>query len=265
MLAWRERSIQSTIRALTLIELLVVIAVIAILAGMLLPALVRAREHVRMAQCLSNFRQIGAVFQLYIQDNDSRYPTNSGQNWVSFRLGGGDPAPEAAARFGLEWATNRILWPYTHSRELYRCPADRGMNVTPWMLPFDNNYRTIGSSYKYNEGPWIPFTLLPQADPDVGIAGKKETWITTPTRYVLIHEPPATPWWDGGWFYFFWHYSRGPNTTFSLNEARDRFISPVLFAEGHAAKHDFTVAIRSRPQYPYEPTANWYFYEPQRP
>jgi prepilin-type N-terminal cleavage/methylation domain-containing protein len=230
----------------TLIELLVVIAVIGILAALLLPVLARAKEHARMVQCLSNFRQIGAVFQLYIQDNDNRYPTFTGENWVSFRLGGGDPAPAAAARFGLEWATNRILWPYTHSRELYRCPADRGMNANPWMQPFDNNYKTIGSSYKYNEHPWIPFTLLPQADPEFGIAGKKKQWITTPTRYVLVHEPPATPWWDGNWFYFFWHYSRGPSTVFSIDEVRDRFISPVLFADGHAFKRDFTVAIRSR-------------------
>jgi prepilin-type N-terminal cleavage/methylation domain-containing protein/prepilin-type processing-associated H-X9-DG protein len=58
----------------TLVEILVVMAVLAILAGILLPVLARARAAARTTACVSNQRQLGAAFGLYAQDYDGRLP-----------------------------------------------------------------------------------------------------------------------------------------------------------------------------------------------
>jgi prepilin-type N-terminal cleavage/methylation domain-containing protein len=62
-------------KGFTLIELLVVVAIIAMLVGMLLPSLARARETVRKATCASNLRQVGAAMHQYAQTSGDVYPT----------------------------------------------------------------------------------------------------------------------------------------------------------------------------------------------
>ncbi|MCC6679113.1 MAG: DUF1559 domain-containing protein [Phycisphaerales bacterium] len=112
------------VRALTLIECLVVIAVIALLVGVLLPALAGARAAGRAAVCLSNSRQIAAALWMYEAANRGYIP----------REGTMGPTPESR-RARIPW--NIALRPYLDDRcavgedlddrfagaPYYRCPA----------------------------------------------------------------------------------------------------------------------------------------------
>jgi prepilin-type N-terminal cleavage/methylation domain-containing protein len=107
--------------AFTLIELLVVIAIIAILAAMLLPALARAKQKGQQAVCLSNLKEIGVAFVMYLNDHDDHFPDR--RDLKSSLPGGYHPWttwPPSDPRAG--WAAT-VLQSENPNFNVWSCPA----------------------------------------------------------------------------------------------------------------------------------------------
>jgi prepilin-type N-terminal cleavage/methylation domain-containing protein/prepilin-type processing-associated H-X9-DG protein len=134
--------------AFTLIELLVVIAIIAILIGLLVPAVQKVREAAARIQCSNNLHQIAIGLHNY-HDVNKVFPPGKGPSY-----------PNAAGY--ARWSVHALMLPYVEQDNLYRsidftfAPETPGMaGAVPFMAPWQNPGRVNAAQCRTRIGMFL--------------------------------------------------------------------------------------------------------------
>ena len=234
-------------KAFTLVELLVVIAVIALLMGLLMPALSMARKQGQRAVCQNNLHQQYIACSMYMDDYEGYFPWVKTENLSAtcYFLWGG--------KKGSEWASQssvRFLNPYvclqgevdtdTEEKQLqiFKCPADKGQR--PGNYDRDRNptvWDCVGCSYLPN------FTANSNIKINSGgLWEKKITQVKNSHKLILVRDfsflayfsSPEGSYGGEPFAYYYWHNGK-------VNGWGN-----VTFVDGHT---EFLQATQNKPDY----------------
>lgn len=217
-------------RGFTLIELLVVIGMIATLAGMLVPALSKAKVKAHRVSCVNSLRQLTLSWLMYAHDHN-RLPENyhfdpngviNTNTWIRGTMD--DNPAYGQVEPGVLDSTNRNaliagkLYPYNQSTAIYRCPSDRTMT------------KGVPRVRSYSINGWMGGRPLAGQDQYRVFRTQEDIVNPSPAEaFVFIDEHEKSI--NDGWFAVDMNGHRGFLDAPAVRHG-DRY--PLSFADGHA-------------------------------
>jgi prepilin-type N-terminal cleavage/methylation domain-containing protein/prepilin-type processing-associated H-X9-DG protein len=220
----------------TLVELLVVIGVLALLAGILLPAISSVRDKARKAECTSNLRQLVLAAAAYTNDFDGAFmPCASWDGWpVVYWLGTNEQQVDYEAGFVYAYLEVK---PSTQ-QSVFNCPVQPWGSYTPQgaaQAPTStygyNGYylcpeATPGWAWSIGHRPWQRAADLDEAQQVIVFADALLAWSDDEVTNSTLLDPPYV--YSGGG----WQKNGWPTTCFRHGQR-----AVAAFADGHVAAH----------------------------
>ena len=179
-------------KGFTLIEVLIVIVIIGILAAILFPVFAVAREKARMATCVSNLKQIGSAFSMYMSDYEECFPAlpeylgSDIQHWHNYS---GSVPFEANkvlnGSYNWSYDVNYVsqIQPYVKNMKVFKCKSDG--NGSP--EPLVGGKRITSYRYKY----WIAAASNKYDYPNVNLKYYpvlSESNLGYPSNIIILSE-----------------------------------------------------------------------------
>ena len=209
----------------TLIELLIVIAIIAILAGMLLPALARARQKAFLVNCVGNLKQQGQMISFYINDNSEMI--------VPSKTAGLGGSSSSSWQANYAWLLGKLYAEInTQKHTIFGCPALRDDQFTNPLWWYQKGY-SLNTNMGVDEDE-ERFGLAKVIDGSNGIphsVPRKIGEVPSPSSVIAVTEIDPN-----GWFY----YNNGNvRNVVRTHEGPGN----VLFLDGHASSLQYSLFI----------------------